>query len=308
MKKTRVVFFGNSAFSVTILDALVRADFDIVAVIASPDEPSGRGHALTAPPVALYAKDRAIPLVQAKRVANNDVPACDLGIIASYGHIIPNDILDIPTHGTLNVHPSLLPHYRGPTPIQTALANGDDTTGITIMLTDKEVDHGPLIAQEQVAIDDTDDALTLEEKLAQRSADLLVCAIPLWIKGTIQAREQNHTAATFTKMLTKESGHIDWNQPAQNIINAVRAYKAWPTCWNILGGKNFKILEALITDIPRTENETPGDLVTRDKQVYAVAQDFLIHLKTIQPSGSKPMAGSAFLAGLREDTANLKLL
>lgn len=308
MKNARIVFFGNSAFSVTILDALVRANFDIAAVITSPDEPKGRGHALTSPLAALYAKEHKLPLIQQKRITKDATPSCDLGVIASYGHIIPNDILDIPAHGTLNVHPSLLPCYRGPTPIQTALANGEDTTGVTIMLTDREVDHGPIIAQEQITITDIDDAVTLEEKLARISADLLTRTIPSWITGETQAQPQDHTRATFTKMLTKESGHIDWNQPAQHIINTIRAYKVWPTSWNVLNGENLKILDASVTDIPRSQNDALSTLITHNKQLFVVAQDFLVHLKTIQPSGSKPMAGSAFLAGLRKDATSLKLL
>ncbi len=308
MKKTSIVFFGNSIFSVAILDALVNAGFDISAVITSTDEPQGRGHILTSPPTALYAKDHKLSLIQKKITTKDDIPKCDLGIIASYGHIIPNDILNIPTHGTLNVHPSLLPLYRGPTPIQTTLANGDTETGITIMLTDSEVDHGPIIAQEKLAIDDSDDARTLEDKLAHVSANLLTRIIPGWTGGTVQAHKQNHNDATFTKMLTKESGHIDWTKPANEIINHIRAYKIWPTSWSMLNGKIFKIINATLTDIQRSAESKPGTLIAQDKQLYAAAQDFLIHLKTIQPSGSKPMAGSAFLSGLRENTANLKLL
>jgi methionyl-tRNA formyltransferase len=307
MKKTCIVFFGNSAFSVAILDALVGAGFDIVAVITSPDEPKGRGQILTSPPVALYAKEHHLPLIQTARVSSQDIPPSAIGVIASYGHIIPSNILNIPTHGTLNVHPSLLPRYRGPTPIQTALACGDTVTGTTIMLTDKEVDHGPIIAQEEVNILPSDDAITLEEKLALASAKLLVHTIPLWIDGTVKAHEQNHQAATFTAMLTKESGRIDWNKPAQDIINTIRAYKVWPTSWNKCREKTLKILNAEVTDITRPANNAPGDLIIRDKQLYAAAQDYLVLLKTIQPSGSKPMAGIAFVAGLRGDAKTLKL-
>ena len=308
MKKLRIVFFGNSAFSVTILEALVHADFDIVAVVTSPDEPKGRGRVLTSPLTALYTKEHNLPLVQASRVTTNDIPPCDIGVIASYGHIIPNDILDIPTRGTLNVHPSLLPRYRGPTPIQTTLANGDTSTGTTIMLTDKEVDHGPIIAQQEVLILPNDDAITLEQKLASTSAKLLVRTIPSWIDGSLQSKAQDHTQATFTKMLTKESGHIDWNTPAQHIINSVRAYKVWPASWNMYNKKIFKILDAQVTNTRRSLHDTPGQLIIRDKQLYAAAQDYLILLKTIQPSGSKPMASSAFVAGLHVDTIHTKLL
>ncbi|MEK7649352.1 MAG: methionyl-tRNA formyltransferase [Patescibacteria group bacterium] len=308
MKKISIVFFGNSAFSVTILNALVQANFDIRAVITSPDEPKGRGGKPTPPPTALYAKEHGLPLLQSTQLDKNAVPSCDLGVIASYGHIIPDSILSVPSHGTLNVHPSLLPHYRGPTPIQTALANGDTSTGTTIMLTDKEMDHGPIIAQESITIDSNDSAITLEEKLARTSANLLVDTIPAWIEGRIQARPQDHANATFTKMLTKESGHICWDMPARDIINSIRAYKAWPTSWNILDKKNFKIINASISDIPRAASTVPGTLITHDGKLYAAANDFLVHLETIQPSGGKPMAGKAFFAGLRVDISTLKLL
>jgi len=297
MKRPRIVFFGNSDFSVTILDALTRAPFDIVAVITSPDEPKGRGGRLAPPPAALYAQEQSLPLIQQKRIIKDVVPSCDLGVIASYGHIIPNEILMIPTHGTLNVHPSLLPHLRGPSPIQTALADGLTKTGMTIMLTDGEMDHGPIIAQESLAIVDTDDAESLEKKLALLGAKLLVETIPSWLAGTLKAREQDHTQATYTKLLTKETGHIDWSKNANEIINGIRAHKVWPTSWSILDESRVKIVHAKTTPHTRPHGVVPGTLYAAQNKILVATQDFFIELLFIQQANRSIITGSAWLAG-----------
>ncbi|MBU2082391.1 methionyl-tRNA formyltransferase [Patescibacteria group bacterium] len=237
----KVIFMGTPEFSVVVLEALINSDNEIIAVITNPDAPVGRKQILTSSPVKITAGKNKIPVIQLNEMRNFDV---DLAIVAAYGKIIPKNILGIPHYGTINVHPSLLPKYRGASPIQNAILNGDKKTGITIMKLDEEMDHGNIISNLKIQISNLDTYESLSQKLAKIGAELLIKTIPDYISGKIKPIEQKHTEATYTKIIKKEDGKIDWSKNAAEIERMVRAFYPWPTAWTTWNGKILKILEA----------------------------------------------------------------
>ena len=237
----KIIFMGTPEFSVTILDVLIDSDYEITAVITNPDAPVGRKQILTPSPVKVVAEKNKIPLIQLDEIRNLDV---DLAIVAAYGKIIPKNILGIPRFETINIHPSLLPRYRGASPIQNAILNGDKKTGITIMKLDEEMDHGPILANGGLPIADSDTYESLSQKLAKIGAELLIKIIPEYISGKIKPIEQKHAEATYTKIIKKEDGKIDWSKSAIEIERMTRAFYPWPAAWTIWNGKILKILEA----------------------------------------------------------------
>src|SRR3989338_3376445 len=188
VQTSKVVFFGTSEFGVVVLEKLVQAGYRPALVVTTQDKPAGRGLKLTPPPVKVAALELGIPLVQPGSLSDFrlSVPAPDLFVVASYGNILPKDILAIPPKGTLNVHPSLLPKYRGPSPVHTAILNGDHNTGVTIMLLDEKMDHGPVLAQQECPIAQ-ETFPVLRDKLAELGAQLLIETIPGWVEGKIRA-------------------------------------------------------------------------------------------------------------------------
>jgi len=193
-------------------------------------------------------------------------------IVANFGEIIPQEILDIPRYGSLNVHPSLLPQHRGPSPIQTAILNGDKKTGVTIMLMDAQIDHGPILVQKETVIGPNETYLQLHDRLAILGAELLIDIIPDWIAGRIKLSQQDHKVATYTKILTREDGKIDWKKSAEEIERQIRAFNPWPGAFTIWQKKRIKVLRA------RLEN---------DKLI----------ITEVQPEGKKPMSFEAFQRG-----------
>ena len=248
--KINFAFFGTDEFAVTILEELKNAGLIPALIVTTPDQSKGRRLRLTSPPVKLWAQETKVEFIQPtslktlddqfRRLSRNPDLASGLLIVASYGKIIPKDILAIPEHGTLNIHPSLLPKYRGPTPIQTAILNGDEETGVTVMLLDEKMDHGPLLGQRKYQMTNLPDDkagsklqnyLELRDELARTGGKLLAETIPNWLAGKIKAREQDHNQATFTKMITKSDGEIrfeDIEQKPLEIYRKFLAYTPWP--------------------------------------------------------------------------------
>ncbi|MFH1392873.1 MAG: methionyl-tRNA formyltransferase [Patescibacteria group bacterium] len=238
----KIVFMGTPEFSVTILEALLDSNYEIVAVITNPDAPVGRKQILTPSPVKILAEKNKIPVIQPEKMRDN----IDLAIVAAYGKIIPKNILDVPRFGTINVHPSFLPKYRGASPIQNAILNGDKKTGVTIMKLDEEMDHGPILANSELLIANSDTYESLSQKLAIAGAELLIKTIPDYVSGKIKPVEQKHSEATYTKIIKKEDGKINWSKSASETERMIRAFYPWPTAWTIWDGKILKILEAKI--------------------------------------------------------------
>ena len=283
----KIIFIGVSEFGVPILESLVDNKYNIVSVITFPDKPIGRKKEIDFTPIKKTAQEYNLPVLQPEKISEieYDIKKLqpDLFIVASYGKIIPKKILDIPFLGCLNIHPSLLPKYRGPSPIQTAILNGDKKTGITIMLMDEKIDHGPILFQEEMDINLDDNYKDLEKKLSQRSGLILVNILPQYFNNKIKAKKQNESEATYTKILSREQGEIDFKKSAQEIERKIKAFYPWPGTWFFLNKKRIKIIKAKATD-------------KKEKTSLKTGRSFL-SLEIVQPEGKKPMTGEEFFRG-----------
>ncbi len=263
MENYKIVFIGTPEFGAIILKELIK-EHEPVLVITNPDKPKGRNNIITPSLVKELAQKLNIPVQHDFK----NIEA-DLIITAAFGKIIPKHIIDLPKYGCLNVHPSLLPKYRGASPIQTAILNGEEETGVSIMLMDEKMDHGPVLSQIKHKIDNKD-YNTLSKELAEKGAQLLIETIPKYLKGEIKPKEQNHDKATFTKIIKKEDGKIDWSRTPQEIERQIRAFNPWPGTFTFLKDKRIKILEAEVIN---------NELV----------------IKKVQPEGKRPMSYEDYL-------------
>lgn len=310
----KIIFIGTPEFGAIILEELVKADFKPVLVITASDKPVGRKQILTPPPVKVLAKKYNISVLQPEKVSSCKFQASstnpDLIIVAAYSQIIPKEVLDIPKYGCLNVHPSLLPSWRGASPIQSSILNGDAKTGVSIILMDEKMDHGPIVAQRQLeffppeAGSRRDGTIfnfqfsKLSQELADLGARLLIEILPKWLRGEIKPVSQDDSQATFTKIIKKEDGKTDWQKPAEEIERRVRALTPWPGVFTNFDGKTLKILEAKI-DISETEKQIGEVFLNNNgKLTVKTGQNCLILLK-IQLEGKKPMSSEEFLRGHR---------
>ncbi len=293
-----IVYFGTDEYSAQTLEALATAgDFKIILAVTQPDRPVGRKQKLEKPPVKLMAEKYNIPVQQPSSLKTFQLPAAtyQLNVVFRYGLIIPKNIIDFPTNGTLNVHPSLLPKYRGATPIPAAIMNGDSETGITIMQMDEKMDHGPLLAQEKFYIDPDDTYQTVSTKMTPAINTLLIQAIPRFISGDIKPQPQNESLATFSKMLTREDGKIDWQNSANTIYNQYRALTPWPGIWTIWNGKRLKLLGIKKT----AEVLLPGQVkVDADRLLIGTGQGS-IEVFELQLEGKKIMDTKTFISGYK---------
>jgi methionyl-tRNA formyltransferase len=223
-------------------------------------------------------------------------------VLAAYGRIILQEILDIPVHGALNVHPSLLPKYRGPSPVQSAILAGEETTGVTILLMDKEIDHGPILTNDKLQT--TNDKSTypeLHNQLAELGGDLLVQTIPLWVEGKIKPVPQNHSEATYTKLITKEQGIIDWEKPAEYIERQVRAFYPWPGTYTKFEKiSKYQILKILKANVLAETQGKPGETFLHNSQLAVYAGKDALVIEELQLEGGKPMSSKEFLLGHRD--------
>ncbi len=250
----KIIFFGTSEFAVPSLNALHKAGFD-VTVVTMPDQPVGRKKIITPPPVKITAEQLGLKVLQPTTL--KDLPAQagdsffeefkslapDLCVVVAYGNIIPERYLTVPKY-FLNIHPSLLPKYRGSTPIQTAILNGDTETGVTLMQVDKEVDHGAVISQITYHVEQNKAYQEIHDDLAEEGAKLLVEAIPKLINGEIKPQEQDHTQATFTKIFERADARINWSHSAEEIYNQIRALNPEPGTWTTWNDKIINIKKA----------------------------------------------------------------
>lgn len=278
--KVKIIFIGTPEFGAIILEKLMANGYSPVAVITASDKPAGRKQIITPPPTKISAQKYNIPVLQPEILANYKLEITnykpDLIVVAAYGQILPQEILEIPKHGCLNVHPSLLPKYRGATPIQSAILNGDKETGVTIMLMDEGMDTGPILTQRKTIIGPQETAKQLHDRLAQLGSELLIDVIPDWVNGKIEPILQNEKEATYTKILTRNDGEIDWEKSPQEIDRQVRAYNPWPGTFAFWKRKKKTIqLKILQTGLEKNK----------------------LIIKTVQPEGKKPMSFQDFLRG-----------
>ncbi|MDP2728838.1 MAG: methionyl-tRNA formyltransferase [Dehalococcoidia bacterium] len=307
----RVIFMGTSQLSVTILEALVGAGYEIVQVYTRADKPAGRGRQPTPPPVKEAALRLGLPIYQPTtlrtpaEVERLQQLRPDLIVLAAYGRLIPPEILAIPPLACLNVHPSLLPRYRGPSPITAPILAGDKETGVTIFVLDENMDTGPILAQRSIPISPEDTGESLSDKLARLGAQLLLDTIPLWAKGEIRPQPQDHSQATYTHILKKEEGKLDWSQPAVDLWRQVRAFQPWPGAYTTCKGQILKVL-ACQPILSPVEGEQGSVLLVPDpkdagKRLPAVqtGQGLLV-LRRLQLEGRRPLEAHVFLQGVRD--------
>jgi methionyl-tRNA formyltransferase len=301
-QKVRVVFMGSPEFAVATLDALVSApDIDLVRVVTQPDRPSGRGKKMVPTAVKAYALERGIPVEAMTREGYADVVAGiaalepDFIVVASFGVILRRDLLDIPKFGCVNLHASLLPKYRGMSPIQTAILAGEERTGCTTMMMDEGVDTGDMLLAESIEIAAEDTAGSLERKLAELGAPLVVETLRGLREGRITPRPQDHDGATHTKRIKKEHGAIDWNETAETISRQVRAMLPWPAAFTTFSGKRLIVLEAAAVPAERTE---PGVVLSTSPLTVGTG-DGALEIGAVKVEGKKEMPARAFLSGYR---------
>lgn len=296
----KIIFVGTTDFGIPTLE-LLATHYSLQAVVTQPDKPVGRKKILTPPPIKVWAEKNKIKVLQSEKILNLKTEILnlepDLLLVAAYGQIIPKIILDIPKFGSINIHASLLPKYRGATPIQNSIINGDGQTGVTLIKMDEKMDHGPIIAQTNLTIDEEDNYHTLHKKLGLLAANLVSVTLPKWFAGQIKETPQNHSLSSFTSLLTHKDGRLDWSEPAININNKIRALNPEPGTWTTLDQKNVKILEAKI--LPETKIELIGKLYKHNGELAIKCQDFSLLIQRLILDGKNEMSGKEFANGLK---------
>lgn len=299
----KITFFGTSDFAVPALQALYQKGYEILAVITTPDEPAGRKKVITPPPIKTVALELGLKILQPKslKITNLklEIDNTTIGVVASYGKIIPVDILKQFKHGLLNIHPSLLPKYRGASPIQSAILNGENHTGVTIMLLDQELDHGPILNSTKYQVSDIKYHKETEKDLADLGAKLLLQTLPAYLDGKIIPKEQNHAQATFTKKFIFADGKINWQKSALDIFNQIRALNPEPGSWTARKDRPQEILKILkASPLPQTSSAVPGTAVVENQTLLVSTGHGILKLEEIQPAGKNPMTALDFINGL----------
>ncbi len=294
----RIVYLGTPEFSVEPLRALIESGENVVAVITNKDKPVGRKQILTPPPVKVYAESKGIKVFQydsIKKEGVEDLKALkpDLMITCAFGQILSKEILDIPTMYTLNIHASLLPKYRGASPINYAILNGEKVTGITIMKTDEGIDTGNMLLKKELAIKDGETAGELFERLSVLGAESIIEALSIVKSGRVVFVGQDNKQATFTKIIKKEDAKIDFTRSAEEIVNKIRAFNPAPVAYCILNGEPFKIY--LATAI--AGSAIAGEVVENQKQLLVGTGSGLLSLQRVQKAGGKQLEITDFLRG-----------
>jgi methionyl-tRNA formyltransferase len=297
----RIVFMGSPEFALPILRTLAE-QYIVVGVVTQPDRPAGRGRVLTPPPIKILAGELHLPFIQPNRLNELDamqqlrIWAPDFTVVAAFGQILRPDVLDLPQYGCINVHASLLPRWRGAAPIQAAILNGDEQTGITIMKMDPGVDTGPIISQHPVIISKEDTAGTLASKLSDQGAELLVKTLPQYLNGNLNPQPQNNSLATYAPMIKKEHGMLDFSQPAKLLERKIRAYNPWPGAFDNWNNQVLKIHHAHVVEAPFSQ---PGQkIIYKGWPAYTTGEGILV-IDELQPAGKNITNGKSFLQGAR---------
>lgn len=300
---TKIIFFGTTDFGIPALDLLLKNNLEVVLVLTTPDAPAGRKRFLAPPAIKSFCATKKLNVLQPEKLKGNSALVKeiqtlkpDVGIVAAYGKIIPKEIFDIPKFGTLNIHPSLLPKYRGPTPIQTAILHGDKYSGVTIIKIDEQVDHGPIVGQ-SAPINISDRTFTeAHDILAKAGAELLVSVVPEYISGKILLMPQKEEQATFTKIFTVSDAQIDSRDTAENIFNKIRALNPEPGAFVVLNEKTrLKIIAAETITRAKATPEKRISLIAGKLALSAI--DGSVIIRTVQPEGKKLMAADDFIRG-----------
>lgn len=304
MKKSsqKIIFFGTESFSAESLDRLINGGYEIAAVVTKPDSAKGRGKKLAQSPVKLLALRHNITIWQPENVSDiaSDIKNTPnrIGILVSYGKIIPKEILDLfEPFGIVNLHPSLLPNYRGSSPIESVILNGEEKTGISLIKLVAKMDAGPIYTQNTIELSGTENSSQLHDMLSQLGSELLVDSLPDIITGKLKPVDQDEDHATYCKKIEKQDGKIDWQTPAEQIERQIRAYSKWPKSHTKIGGVDVIISQAHY--VP-TNTGDDGELDTDYEHFLMInTRDGRICVDSIQPLGKKEMPIKAFLAGYK---------
>ena len=306
----KVVFMGTPDFAVGTLEAIIEAGHEVLLVVTQPDKPKGRSGALQFPPVKECAVAHGIDVFQPTKIRLEENVEflrkydADIFVVAAFGQILPKSILDMPKHGCINVHASLLPKYRGAAPIQWAVINGDQVTGVTIQQMDIGVDTGDIIVTKELAIAEDETGGGLFDKLAVVGAEACLEAMEQIANGTATRTPQNHDEATHVSMISKEFGTIDWSKPAVEIERLIRGLNPWPSAYTKLDGKTFKIWKAAVK--VENSNEKPGCVSKVAKGSLEIQTgEGVLSLVEVQLEGKKRMEIDAFLRGYQVEVGTL---
>ena len=301
MNDIRIIFMGTPEFALPSLKALIKEKYNIVGVITQPDRPRGRGRKLQPPPVKVLATDYNLPVIQPENASDKNFlnflkeKKPDLIVVVAYGQILKKELLDIPPLGVINVHPSLLPKYRGAAPIQWAIMNDDTVTGITIIKMIEKMDAGPILLQKEVPILTDETAGHLHDRLAEISSELLINAIKGIVNGSIKEIPQDESKATYAPKIDRSLSLIDWTRPAKEISAKIRALDPWPGAFSKIKGKEIKLFSSSVLDENYKKGD-PGDIYGFDKKGLIVETGKgLILIKELQAPGRKRLTASEFL-------------
>ena len=295
----RIVFMGTPDISRDVLKA-VSSQYDVICAVCQPDKPVGRKQILTPPPVKEFAEEAGIPVYQPKGYKSGKAAQKiremdpDLILVIAYGRILPQEVLDIPRLGCINIHVSLLPKYRGSAPVQRAIINGEKVTGITIMRMDAGMDTGDILAQREVPIDPEDTDETLFEKVARESSSFILEVLPKIESGELKGIPQDHELASYAPPLEKNEGFFSFNKNGQEIVNLIHGMTMWPVAFFMHEGKKIKVQDASYTD----KEGKPGEVLSL-KPLTVAAETGAIVIRKVIPEGSKPMDGTAWANGRR---------
>lgn len=303
----RLVFMGTPTYVIPVLEALIsEASVEVVGVYTPPDRPKGRGRPIEMPAVKSFAVERGLLVRQPASLrterAQEEMAELrpDVIVVAAYGKLLPSPVLNTPPHGCLNLHPSLLPRYRGPSPVATAILDGKDTTGVTLMLLDEGMDTGPIISQREFPLSGRETADSLTSALFQLGAEVLLECLPSWVAGRSNTRSQDEARATVTRKLQRGDGAADWQLPATVLERRWRAYTPWPGLFTIWEGKALKLLSVVTLPQAADPPAEPGQVValsSRDAPVAVATGEGLLGLKTVQLEGRRAQSAGDFQRG-----------
>lgn len=302
----RVIFMGTPDFSVGTLNALIAAGHEIALAVTQPDKPKGRGKSMQYPPVKEAALEHGIEVYQPRRVRESECIEylrkyeADIIVVVAFGQILPKEILEMPKYGCINVHASLLPKYRGAAPIQWAVINGEEVTGVTTMRMDEGLDTGDMILKEEVVLEKEETGGSLFERLARTGADLCVRTLTAIEEGTATYTPQKHEEATHTTMIKKQLGEIDWTKPAQELERLVRGLNPWPSAYTHVNGKTLKIWKTSVLE--KETGKEPGTIEVGKSTIAVQTGKGMLQLEEIQLEGKKRMQTDAFLRGVSLET------
>lgn len=292
----RIIFFGTQNFGAGILRCLIESKkYEIIAVITQPDRRIGREQEIQKSPVKILAEQNGLHIEQPESLKDSAIilPESDLAVVCQYGLIIPKKILSLPKFGSINIHTSLLPKYRGASPIQTAIVNGENQTGVTIIQMDEKMDHGPILSQAEIEISPNETYPELSKKMEPLAQNLLLKTLPEYLKGELKPQAQDENLATFCKIFSREDGVIDWHKSTEQIYNQFRGLTPWPGIWTTWNKKRLKLLDIK----PGGLKISPGSVKIENKQIFIGTSNGSVQILSLQLEGKKEQNSANFIAG-----------